>query len=344
MAMNGNLREHDRYLADGVVDRGLAVGIVRQTRAALFALVLAASSLAHADAPQLAEARIAIDEVRYDDAQRLLISALEAGGNSPAGVREIYKLLGASAVAMGQGDEAQKYYRAWIELDTKAALDAGASPKLREQFDAAKSYIVANGGVLAVTALTFTGDEVNVFVNTDAIGIAVAARMVGSTEATNLDQNRQSIMKGRGSVVVLDRYGNTLIDPVVPEPREDPNAPYIRDQPRPEPPPKRTLGTGFYALAVPAGVLLATGIGFGAASIIYKAKVQAAVDDSGSNFYTDVADRQKKVTLFWKLSAVIGGAGLVLAIPTTILYLRSRATVAPYADAQSAGVAIAGRF
>jgi len=320
-------------------------------RALVLAMSLATRIIARADAPELAEARKAIDDVRYDDAQRLLIAALEAGGNSPAAVRDIYKLLGASAVALGKTDDAEKYYRAWIVIYPKASLDAGASPKLREPFDAAKSHVVANGGHLSVSGM-FTETDVMVFVHTDPIDVATAVKHVGSTEpATPIDENHQAILKGLGDFVVLDRYGNVLLDPVTPTSfaeLERAETPYlIRNQPRPEPiaQPKRRFGTTFYALAIPTGVLLATGIGFGTASIVYNSKVHIAIDDSAANYYTDVLDQQKRVTLFWKLSAIVGGAGLVLAIPTAIVYLRSReTTVVPFVDANGAGAAIAGRF
>jgi len=62
------------------------------TRALAVVAVLALATPAHADNPKLEQARKAIDEVRFDDAQRLLVGALADGGNSPSGVREIYKL------------------------------------------------------------------------------------------------------------------------------------------------------------------------------------------------------------------------------------------------------------
>ncbi len=313
-------------------------------RRALLVLLLS-GSLAHAD-DTLGPAKLAIEEVRYDDAQRLLIAALERGGNAPLAMRELYKLLGASAVALGKTDDAEKYYRAWLALEPTASLDAGASPKLRAPFDAAKSFITANGP-LDVTAERLGDRDVRVRVISDPLALARTVRS-GETSVPLADRVATVTNASGTSVDVLDRYGNTLAEvrataslaqPVDTAPITAPTT-YAPPATRP-----RRSSTAFYALAVPTGLLLATGVGFGAASIIYNGKVQQALDDSGTAYYTDVVDDQKKVTQFWKLSAIIGGAGLVLAVPTTILYLRSReTTVVPFVGGGGGGVSLSGRF
>jgi hypothetical protein len=320
---------------------------------ALFA-ALAFCSVAHADEPSpLGQAKLAYEQVRFDDAQRLLIEALEEGGKQPLAMREIYKLLGASAVALGKTDDAEKYYRAWIAIDPRAALDAGASPKLRVPFDAAKSYITANGSLDAVAELGSDG-EVRIRVITDPLAMARTAA-IGEHSVAIVDRAALITIAPQGPVQLRDRWGNTLVE-IMPS-----GAPPIRREPTPtvEPAPPAASGSGpfvvvddrpkrstaFYALAIPTGLLLAAGAGFGAAAFVYNGEVQTALEDSGAHYYTDVADNQKKVTLFWKLSAVIGGAGLVLAIPTAIVYLRDRdAMVAPFTDGSARGVAISGRF
>lgn len=313
---------------------------------ALAVLALCASGAA-ADT-RIDDARKAIDEVRFDDAQRSLIAVLEAGGSSPATVREIYKLLGASAVALGKTDDAEKYYRAYLALDPKASLDAGTSPKLRAPFDAAKSYITANGPLDVVAE--HVADGVRVRVISDPLALVRTAR-IGETSVALVDRGAL-VAAAIGPVLVLDRYGNVLVEVAVTgAPAADPALDPADAPPPPPPamptasPEQRPLGTGFYVLAVPTGLLLAAGVGFGAASFLYNSKVQVALKNSSAHYYTDVVDRQKKVTLFWKLSAIIGGAGLVLAIPTAILYKRSRDTmVVPYVDGDGAGATVVGRF
>ncbi|MFN0248564.1 MAG: tetratricopeptide repeat protein [Kofleriaceae bacterium] len=320
-------------------------------------LVLLLGGVAHADEPSpLGQAKVAFDQVRFDEAQRLLIEALEEGGKQPLAMREIYKLLGASAVALGKTDDAEKYYRTWLALDPTAALEAGASPKLRAPFDAAKSYITANGP-LDVVAEYVSDSEVRARVISDPLALARSVR-VGERSFPIVDRAALVPSTARAPLFVVDRWGNVLVEVLAP------GVPPLADSPA-DPPPVGSLGggpvangtgpfvvdirprrsTAFYALAIPTGILLATGAGFGAAAFVFNNKVQDALDDSGAYYYSDVADDQKKVTLFWKLSAAIGGAGLVLAIPTAIVYLRDRgAAVTPFADGGARGVAISGRF
>jgi hypothetical protein len=340
---------------------------MRSVRAVSLAVMLA-GGVAHADEPSpLGQAKLAFDQVRFDDAQRLLIEALEEGGKQPLAMREIYKLLGASAVALGKTDDAEKYYRAWLAIDPRASLEAGASPKLRAPFDAAKSYITANGSLDAVADYV-SGDEVRIRVITDPLAMARTAA-IGEHSVAIVDRAALITIAPKGPVHLRDRWGNTLVV-ITPStgstsregtPTTDvtpTGAPTAQPTPTAEPlspasgmgpfvvvddRPKRS--TAFYALAIPTGLLLATGVGFGAAAIVYNGEVQTALEDSGAHYYTDVADNQTKVTLFWKLSAVIGGAGLVLAIPTAIIYLRDRdAMVTPFTDGSARGVAISGRF
>ncbi len=311
-----------------------------------FALALA-SSTARADAPDLAVARTAIDEARFDEAMQFLLTALESGKNPAAAMPELYRLLGTAAAALGQEDNATLYYRSWLALDEKAWLPADASPKLRASFDAAKSAVASRGG-FRVSASARSDDHERALVDVflmDQFMLAAKVAIVSNTGQvyghTDIPPGREITVGHTDRVVVFDRYGNTLAEvntqyPIIERRRE----PW-----RDETEPKKQLGTGFYALAIPTGLLLATGIGFGAASIVYNAKVQTALEDSSSHYYTDVADQQKKVTLFWKLAAVTGGVGLVLAIPTAILYKRSGATVLPFSDGGGGGgIAVAGRF
>ena len=326
--------------------------MVIRVAVALAALVATARA---GEPPALDQAKQLVDQVRYDEAQRVLISALEAGGNTPASMREIYKLLGASAVALGKVDDAEKYYRAWIALEPSAALEAGASPKLRAPFDAAKSFVAANGP-LDVAAEYVSDDDVRVRVISDPLALARTAQAGTATIAI---VDRAALVTGarRGPIAVRDRYGNTLVEvtatdappaPREPVPPSEPvAAPVTVTAPSPAPVIRTREGrsTTFYALAIPTAVLLATGVGFGITSIAYHGRVTSALEDSGSSYYGDVVDDQKKVALFWKLSAIAGAAGLALAVPTTIVYLRSRdAMVAPYVDGDGGGMTLAGRF
>src|SRR5690606_6418262 len=89
--------------------QGVQLGYARVVIRVLVLLVLAMPWIARADNPSLAEARKAIDEVRYDDARELLVQALKRGANRPEELVEIYKLSGATAAVLGPEELAEQY-------------------------------------------------------------------------------------------------------------------------------------------------------------------------------------------------------------------------------------------
>lgn len=114
-------------------------------RALVVCALCALAAPARADSSKLAQARQAIAEVRYTEAQGLLVAALQEGGNSPAAVAEIYQLSARAAAVLREPDLAQQYYCRWLALDPDARLPDGEAPKLRERFVAAQAYMAAHG-------------------------------------------------------------------------------------------------------------------------------------------------------------------------------------------------------
>ena len=308
---------------------------------------------AFAESRHLADGRKAIDDVRFDDAQRSLLAALQAGGNDLAATREIYRLLAHASAALGRADDAEQYDRVWIAIDPSASLGADVSPKLREPFDAAKSFVAARGG-LDIDAAT-TADGIIVRVASDPVGIARAAKLVTGADLATFDTARSARVAGAGRIAVVDRYGNTIaeLDPTpavktlggsIPfTPRDDAGPRDVFDETAPS-----RHSTAFYVLAVPTGLALAAGLGFGITSLVYSNTAIGAAEDSGTYYYSDVTDAHDKATRFWKLAAITGGVGAVLAIPTLILYSRGRdrgaPAVAPFASDTSMGVSLRGAF
>ena len=107
------------------------------TRAAVAIALLAMATRAYADDAKLAQARAAIEAVRYDEARPLLDEALRTGGNSPAAVTLIYQLSATTAIVLGDKQAAARFYRHWLVLDPRAALPRDAGDKFREPFVAA---------------------------------------------------------------------------------------------------------------------------------------------------------------------------------------------------------------
>jgi hypothetical protein len=136
-------------------------------------LTLAAAPV-RADSPHLAEARRAVEAVDYDAARRLLVDALRDGGNSPAAMREIYRLSARAAVVLDQRELAEQFYRRWLAIDPDAALPDDTAPKLREPFVAAQAYIAAHGRLRATARRTPAG-KIDVELIADPLAMAHAA-------------------------------------------------------------------------------------------------------------------------------------------------------------------------
>ena len=105
----------------------------------ILAVALAWTSPAVAgDDTSLAQARRDVDSSDYPAARTDLIAALNAGNADPDALAEIYKLTGIVESALGHNAAATTAFGKWIELDPKAALPGGTSPKIMRPFEAAQ--------------------------------------------------------------------------------------------------------------------------------------------------------------------------------------------------------------
>ncbi|HEY5946466.1 MAG TPA: hypothetical protein VIV40_13280, partial [Kofleriaceae bacterium] len=173
-------------------------------------LLLVIPWVAHASNPSLADARKAIDEIRYDEARVLLVQALKQGGNQPADLVEIYRLSAATAAVLGPADLAEQYYRRMLALDPTATLPPDASPRLREPFVAAQAYMAAQQRFEARATRTGQGIAVSVV---DPLGMVVAVATLdgGELRAKQAFSNQPLVLQDIGdSVVLLDEHGNFL--------------------------------------------------------------------------------------------------------------------------------------
>jgi hypothetical protein len=308
-------------------------------------LVLGLAMVARADSPKLAEGRKAIDEVRYDDAQRLLVAALEEGDNSPAAMREIYRLSASTAVVMGQSEVGEQYYRRWLALDPSATLSSDVAPKLREPFDAARAYIAAHGG-LEISGSRTSPTELQIEIVSDPLAMVRAARLgpAGQPAAFGAQRRmRLAVAAETAHIAIVDHYGNTLLElevapgtgPLV-EPRRE-------TMPSPKPKQSRT----WLAFGVPAAILIAGGLGVGTYAYLQWQVANENSADSSQHFFTDVdADVSQSRTLGY-VAGGVAAVGVSLAIPAAILFLRStesRTQVTPLAGGGTTGLAVTTRF
>jgi len=293
------------------------------------AIVVALAGPAGADNPKLAAARAELDAVHFPDAQRLLGEALAQGGNSPADVREIYRLAAKAEAALGHPDVAEQFYRRWLVLDPHASLAAGDSPKLQAPFAAARAYVQANGGLLVHVDHT---TEVDVSIVADPLAMAVAVGR-GNEPAVPFAADRHAhLADGAGSIAVLDDRGNRLVDVDVPA------APVVAARGYPVPIEAPRPG-GWKVWAIGAGAFTAVAIGFGITALAFDGAASGAANNSGQHFLSDVETDRDRSRLFAYMSAGAMAVGIGLAIPA-IHYHPSgfRALVT------SNGVAIAGGF
>jgi hypothetical protein len=319
------------------------------------AIVCALACAARADSAKLEQARQAIDGVRYDEAQRLLVSALEAGANPPASLQEIYRLSANTAVVLGQTDAGEQYYRRWLALDPTATLGKDISPKLRAPFDAAKAYIGAHGR-FDVTVTRTGPREASVEVVSDPLAMARSARLERSTVVTPFDATKHAklaVEVTAARAYVLDEYGNVLRELDVPAAAAAPlQAPYVTEQ-KPETTTKLvehrgTHRTALLAWGIPCVSLLAIGGFFTAVGVYQHYRIMDVVGDSKDYYYEDLQSKRNGRNATIALGSTFGGLGLLLLIPTAIYWSKNKVyterVIVPTGGDGTAGLAFKGRF
>jgi hypothetical protein len=310
------------------------------------AVVAALATAARADSPHIAEARQAIDAVRYDDAQRLLLAALHDGGNSPAAVRAIYALAASTAVVLGEADSGEQFYRRWLALEPGATLSGAVAPKLREPFVAAQAYMAAHG-TLTLRATRISPTEVYVELAADPLAMAKSACEPGSAAFALFDpagRARLIVTPATALVAACDESGNRLVEvPVATAPRLPPAQPYVQPYTPPPTVPPRPISKRWTTWAVPAVIT-----GFAASLCLANAtddndKLTMPVPPPNS------AELRSQRNDYIIGGAIVGAAFIGFAIPTVILYLDeqsgAKAAVVPApAPGGGATLSLVGRF
>jgi hypothetical protein len=325
---------------------GLALGLA-------LGLGLAAAP-AHADSAHLAEARRAIEVVDYEAARHLLVEALDDGDNSPAAMREIYRLSARAAVVLDQRELAEQYYRRWLAIDPDAALPDDTAPKLREPFVAAQAYIAAHGRLRATARRTAHG-EIDVELIADPLAMAHAAAVapagsgaVAPAAAPSapvvFGAERRARLAAGARIAILDERGNHLVE-LDPEPVAiaAPPAPAGRDDEASPPWTRRWL-----TWAIPTGAFALGAAGFGIAAIASYAHAHTITENSGQYHLSDAQDNVARGRLFVWITIGAGAATAACAIPAAIYLARDhrhpRVVVAPTVAPGGLGLLLTGRF
>jgi hypothetical protein len=326
-------------------------------RAAVVLACVLSSAIARADDnASLVAARRAVEDVRYDDARRLLVEALRRGTSTAAELREIYRLSAATAQVLGQRDLAEQYYRRLLAIEPDATLPADASPKLRAPFVAAQAYMAAQGRLVLRAGRSSArggGGKLAVAIVSDPLhmvsgvaAIADGAPLPAQTLSAAQPEVALDAPASVREVVALDEYGNALLSVAV-EPAPDAAAappPPSVDEPRA---PRTPLPLRWQTWAIPAGVLAGAGIGFAIDGRLAEGRLDDIVAADAMHFF-DEAERERtryrRSTIIADVSLAAAG---VLAVTSAAVYLlrpASRAAVTARIDRGGGLVAVVGTF
>jgi hypothetical protein len=199
----------------------------RTSLAAAFGFALFVSGTVPARAepnPHVGQAQKAYAAVDFEATRREAKAALEGGGNDLATTRELYVLLGTSAAALDQPDEARVAFSHALAANPALKLDRDLSPKMRAPYQEARGSAVSTDGKPPLEAsLARTREEleltlrdqlqvagsVELWLRTSETG-AFARRRFEPARARRLPAPR--VAELQYYLRVLDRYSNVLYE------------------------------------------------------------------------------------------------------------------------------------
>jgi hypothetical protein len=312
----------------------------------LVALALALPLAARADNASVVEARKAVDEIRYDDARRLLVEALKQGANRPDELVEIYRLSGATAAVLGAPELAEQYYRRMLALAPDATLPPDASPRLREPFVAAQAYMAAQQRFDARASRNDQGIAVTIV---DPLGMVVAVATLERGELRGKQTIAAAAGPGTGApvhvvvassgdeVVLLDEHGNFLRAIALPagELLRETTAPTWR----------RPFFQRPLTYAIPAAAFAGTAVVFFIDASRAKSRLDDILDNDSMHFFDDAEAERKR----WRRGTIAAwiGVGLTAALGATALVMASRRApvrMSPAVGPDHAGVRLEANF
>jgi hypothetical protein len=331
--------------------------MVRRAGAAAVAAILLTTTGARADKATLREARRVVEEeVRYDRAQELLVTALHQGDNGPDELAGIYELAGVAAVVLGQRDVGEQYFRRLLALRPQATLPAETSPRIMELFTAAQAHVAAVGN-LRVTVSATNARQIVVEVTADPLGMVAGAQVsyqsgdgkAGSVRGglpapIAVEMPEGAIATG---VEILDEYGNRMQElppPPVPKARDPRDDRRDDDHKVPEQPgdTKPGIFLRWSTWAIAAGVSGVAGAGFA-----YDAKrAHDTLDDilahPNDHFFGEAEDARRR----WKRSSTIANVAFattgVLVVGAITVAIIERAPVSTRKRGAPLGVRLFG--
>ncbi|MEZ4361467.1 MAG: hypothetical protein R3B48_14870 [Kofleriaceae bacterium] len=304
-------------------------------RRALLPLVLLAAlaalappRAARAEPDKLAEARLAIEQVRYDQAQELLGEALREGGGSIERVKEIYTLAASTAVVLGKEDLAEIFYQRLLSVDPQATLDEDLAPKFKRPFSAAQAYVHAKGA-LRIRARALRRGGAEVVAESDPLPMIRAVRLAeGEATAVNLSDRRAVLPEARAgaTVLALDEFGNELLKVTISA------APVTEDGRAP----RVSVVRSWWVWAIPSGVALTAGVGAGLAAQSTSADLDDLLSSRNPSYLEAEKLRSRSNSRRTIANVSFAAAGIFAAVATVMWVTRPkerpRAALAPLLD------------
>jgi tetratricopeptide (TPR) repeat protein len=309
--------------------------VIRLVVGLALALAFVRSGDAHADNASVVEARKAVDEIRYDDARRLLVEALKQGANRPDELVEIYRLSAATAAVLGQPELAEQYYRRMLALAPDATLPPDASPRLREPFVAAQAYMAAQQRFDVRAARNDKGITVSIV---DPLGMVVAVATLERGVVRGKQTSVPAVLEDIGDeVVALDEHGNFLrLIPLAARDESRETAALTYRRPFFERP---------LTYAIPAVAFAGAATFFFIDASRAKTRLDDILDNDAMHYFGEAEDERRH----WRRSTIAAwvGAGLGAAFVTTAIVMATRdapVRMTPVVGPDQAGVQLHAKF
>jgi len=248
---------------------------------------------AFAQSRGLAEAERAYQSVDFPATHALAKKALEAGGANGEQTARLYVLLGISAAAQGDAEEAKANFLIALAVKPSLKLDKGLSPKVRDPYLEAQGYWAASSDRLALNAKPGS-DQAHLIVQlsdpaTMVSKIELRIAEPGKTPRPSFELSATPTtrfalpaqLRGRSyeyTVRALDRFGNMLAERGS---DADPELVRVAGRPGEGSSPTPAPHARSYLLPVTLGV---AGVGAVAAGMVFQIKRENAAQDwNGSN-------------------------------------------------------------
>jgi hypothetical protein len=273
-------------------------------RVIAFGALLAAPALADgaSTSSALAAAEHAYQDVDFPAAREQAQRALEAGEASPEQTARLHVLLGISAAALGDTDDAKQHFIAALAVNPALRLDRNLSPKIRGPYLEAQGYWSASGERLALRA-TRAGDATHLVIRLDDPASLVSKLelrlgAVGAQERSSFTLEPTAVTRVAVPAKLrdhdyeyvlraLDRYGNVLSERGSDaDPELVPHAPPGSTEPE-----VPRAGRSYFLPAV----LAVTGLGAIATGVVFNVKrEQAAHEWNGPSCENPGSTRQQQ--------------------------------------------------